>query len=63
MAYAVLEFLSVLTSVPHLQNTLRLSVHHLTNALFHYMLLSEADLAGWKTNNQHFILQGGNMDY
>jgi hypothetical protein len=53
----------VLTSIPQLQTTLRLSTHHLTNALFHYMLMSETDVLGWKANSQHFISQGGNMEY
>ncbi len=42
LSLAVLEFLSVLTSIPQLQTGLRLSAHHLTNCLFHYMLLSTA---------------------
>lgn len=27
------------------------------------MLMSEADVLGWKANSQHFINQGGNMEY
>jgi hypothetical protein len=42
LAHAVLEYLSVLTSIPQLQNALRLSTHHLTNALFHFMLMGES---------------------
>jgi hypothetical protein len=63
LALAVLEFLSVLTSIPQLQNSVRLSTHHLTNALFHFMLLGEGELAGWKGNAQHFTTQGASYDY
>lgn len=63
LAHSVLEYLSVLTSIPQLQNALRLSTHHLTNALFHYMLMSEGELKGWKGNAHHFTGQGSSMDY
>jgi hypothetical protein len=45
--------------VPYLQGALRLSVHHLTNALFHYLLLSDEEAAGWKGNAQHFSSMSG----
>ncbi|HRC88013.1 MAG TPA: hypothetical protein PK413_20695, partial [Thermoanaerobaculia bacterium] len=63
LAHAVLEFLSVLTSVPQLHNAVRLSTHHLTNALFHFMLVGEGELAGWKANPTHFTTQGATYDY
>jgi len=63
LAHAVLEFFSVLTSIPLLYNALRLSTHHLTNALFHFMLLNEGDLLGWKSNPQHFTSQSGSLEY
>lgn len=63
LALAVLEFLSVLTSIPQLQNAVRLSAHHLTNILFHFMMLGEEELAGWKANPQHFTTQGSSYDY
>lgn len=63
LALAVLEFLSVLTSIPQLQNAVRLSTHHLSNILFHFMMLGEEELAGWKGNPQHFTTQGSNYDY
>lgn len=49
--------------MPQLQNGLRVSVHHLTNALFHYMLLSDEEVAGWKNNPQHFSAQSGSLEY
>ena len=63
LALAILEFLSVLTSIPQLHNAVRLSTHHLTNLLFHFMLLAEGDLAGWKNNPQQFTTQGATYDY
>lgn len=43
LAQSSLEFLSVLISIPHLQGAIRVSVHHLTNALFHYSLISNEE--------------------
>lgn len=63
LALVSLEFLSVLTSVSQLQGAIRVSVHHLTNALFHYMLVSGQELAGWKGNAQHFSGMVGNLEY
>jgi hypothetical protein len=55
--------LSVVLSVPQLQGALKISVHHLTNALFHYLLMSNEELAGWKGNAQHFSAQLGSLEY
>ena len=40
LCHTILEFLSVLTSIPNLYQTLKLSIHHLTNAIFHYLLMT-----------------------
>lgn len=49
--------------MPQLQGALRVSVHHLTNALFHYLLLGGEETNGWKNNAQHFSSQAGSLDY
>lgn len=41
LAQAVLEFLSVLTSIPVLHTTVKISIHHLTNVLFHFMIMTD----------------------
>ena len=63
LALASLDFLSVLMSVSQLQGALKLSVHHLTNALFHYLLISDEEIDGWKTNAHHFSSQLGSLEY
>jgi len=63
LALACLDFLSVLLSVPQLQGALKVSSHHLTNALFHYLLLSNEEQAGWKVNPNHFSAQLGSLEY
>ena len=61
LAIASLDFLSVLMSVSQLQGALKLSVHHLTNALFHYLLISDEEIDGWKNNAHHFSSQLGSL--
>jgi hypothetical protein len=63
LALAALDFLSVLLSISQLQGALKLSPHHLTNALFHYLLISNQEIIGWKTNIQHFSAQIGSLEY
>ena len=62
VAHSLLEFLSVLTSVPLLQVTIKLSCHHLANCLFHFMLMTEEDEILWRENNTHFLAQGHSID-
>jgi len=52
-----------LISNPQLQGALRVSVHHLTNALFHYALISNQECDGWKNNPHHFSALTNNMEY
>ena len=47
LVHNILEFLSILTSIPQIQNALKISIHHLTNLLFHFMLMTENDSKGW----------------
>ena len=61
LALASLDFISVLLSVPQLQGALKVSVHHIVNAIFHYLLLTIEEEAGWKSNPQHFNSQLGNL--
>ena len=44
----LLEFLSVMTAIPHLSNTVKLSCHHLTNCLFHFMMLTQEEEILWR---------------
>ena len=62
VAQTLLEFLSVVISVPQLQNTVKLSCHHLTNCLFHFMLLTLQEEELWRENNGQFLGQGYNID-
>ena len=50
-------------SVPQLQGALKVSVHHIVNAIFHFLLLTNEEEAGWKTNPQHFNSQLGSLEY
>ena len=63
LVHNILEFLSILTSIPQIQNALKISIHHLTNLLFHFMLMTENDSKGWNYNNNHFTMQGVNIDH
>lgn len=38
-------------------------MHHLTNAIFHFLLLTNEEQAEWKTNPQHFSSQLGSLEY
>lgn len=59
----VLEFVSVLTSIPQLNTAVKISIHHLTNFLFHCMLMPEFDLKFWKNNLQQFLSVNVINDY
>lgn len=63
LAIAALDFISVILSVPQIQGALRISTHHLTNAIFHYLLISNQELEGWKSNAHHFSSQIGSLEY
>lgn len=62
VAQTLLEFLSVVIAVPQLQNTVKLSCHHLTNCLFHFMLFTSEEEELWRENNGQFLTQGYNID-
>ena len=40
LALASLDFISVLLSIPQLQGALKVSVHHIVNSIFHYLLMT-----------------------
>ena len=63
LALGCLDFISVLLSIPQLQGALKVSTHHLTNALFHYLLISVEEQVGWRTNASHFSSQIGSLEY
>jgi len=43
--------------------TVKISIYHLTNVLFHYLLMTDSDYLLWKSNPHHFVQQTTNMDY
>ena len=63
LALGCLDFISVLLSIPQLQGALKVSSHHLTNALFHYLLISVEEQVGWRTSANHFSSQIGSLEY
>jgi hypothetical protein len=63
LAFTLLEFISVLTSIPQLNTAIKVSIHHLTNVLFHFMMLPEFDTLFWKNNAQQFLIMNTNVDY
>jgi hypothetical protein len=61
LALTSLDFISVILSVPQLSSALRISAHHLTNTIFHYLLISNEEVSGWKNNTHHFSSQIGSL--
>ena len=47
--------ISVLVCSPSLSLTVRLSVYHLTNSLFHYYMVSLWESKNWDCNIHYFI--------
>ena len=55
--------MSVLTSIPQLNTTIKISIHHLVNVLFHFMMMPESDSQHWRNNPQQFLMANTTNDY